>query len=162
SGGPARGRFRSTLADWKNWKTFRLSPSFPPSFPEFTPSLPRVYPGFTEPRVYGALSHWALAHVGERHHFAGRWRDDGRRHFRLRPVHRRLRSRSWNLGTLQDHAHQLLVHPPLRADPLHDLLAQIAALVETDSVHLLRLLGQGSLADIFPIARFAVFVPHQG
>src|ERR1019366_2182528 len=107
----------------KNWKTFRLSPGFP-GFPR----LNRVS---------------ALAHVGQRHYLAGRWREDGRRDFGLRAVQRRLRARGRKLGTLQDHAHQLLVHPALGADPLHDLLPEIAALVETDVVHLAGLLRQG-------------------
>src|SRR5439155_10685778 len=80
----------------------------------------------------------ALAHVGEGDHFTGGRRHHGRRHFRLRPVDCRLRARARSLAALEHHPRQLLVHPPLRADPLHDLLPHVAALIEADAVHLLR------------------------
>ena len=46
-----------------------------------------------------------------------------------------------------------------RPNPLHDLLPQIAAFAEMQCVRLIRLLGQKALADIFPIARLAMFQP---
>ena len=44
-----------------------------------------------------------------------------------------------------------------RPDALHDLLAQITALAEMQRLRLIRFLREKSLADVFAVARLAVF-----
>ncbi len=43
----------------------------------------------------------------------------------------------------------------------HDLLAQIAALGETDGVHLLGFLGEVAFGDVLTVARSPVFDPYR-
>src|ERR1017187_10743945 len=99
--------------------------------------------------------------VTQRDHFSHVWGKDGGCYFGFGAFDLHLRAGRGRLRTFELEPLQFLVDLAEGADALDNLLPQVAALVETDGVHLLGFLGQRSVADVFAVARLAVFDAHQ-